>query len=259
MQLLTGPFVGLDVHAKTVQGRPWRPLAVLLGATVLVAALLGGLWDLQLGVQARALEDTGIRLMPTVEVRDGRASLRGDARTVDAGSFLLVLDTSVHPLPSLPGDPGDARDVVHVGETSLVVYRRATAEVFPIAWAQLEAWYGPQVFDGPSVVPFLLRVRHDVTRLAATFAGALAVGWQLLLVLLLAGLHRAVSFRDEEPPTFGGLVAVASQCALPALAVAGAALAVGASQATAVGLHLVVVVALLFAVVARLRVSPAGG
>ncbi len=256
IELLLGPFTGLAIYPRAAALPPRIAVILLLGVLGLSGALLAGAFDLRMSRSLDGLRDSQLWLMPRVSIAGGLATVEAaPGRLLDAGPFVMVLDTSTEQLESLPGERGDQRAVVHITREAIVVYKRDRRVATGYPWSGVEASLGPLSLDGPELLDFL---GDYLSRLVAFLwmVGVAAVSaWQLLLIFFFVGLYRALFFRGLYVPRFGTLVTVASLAALPAVALAVLLLLAGVEQPTVAAAHALASGALFFLAATRVRLG----
>jgi hypothetical protein len=255
-ELLSGPFVGLSIYPRAAVLKPRVAVLLLIGSLALAGALLAGVFQVRMGRALDDLRDSQLWLMPRVTIEGGRATVEAaPGRTLDAGPFWMVLDTSTEQLDALPGGRADRRPVVHVSRQAIVVYKRDRGVATGYPWSGVEASLGRLSLDGPELIDFL---RDYVSRLTAFLwaVGLAAVGlWQLGLVFAYVGLYRALFYRGLYVPRFGTLVTAACLAALPAVALGLLLLLAGIAQPTVAAAHALASGALFFAAATRVRLG----
>jgi hypothetical protein len=255
-ELLTGPFLGLDIYPRAAVVRARFGVGLLLLVLGVAGALLAGGFQYRLNGQIDGLRDSQLWLMPRVNIANGVAQVESaPGRTLDAGPFWLVLDTSTEQLESLPGERADRRSVVHVSREALVVYKRDRKVATGYPWSGVESSLGPLSLDGPELVDFLREYLSRLVVFLWMVGFAAVAGWQLLLVFLFVGLYRALFFRGLYVPRFGTLVTIASLAALPAVVLCTGLLVGGVAQMTVAAVHALLSGALFFVAAARVRLG----
>lgn len=255
-ELLGGPFVGLAIYPKAAVLRPRVSVLLLLGALGLAGLLLAGVFQARMNHRIDGLRDSQLWLMPRVNVADGVASVEAaPGRTLDAGPFVLLLDTSVERLDSLPGERGDKRPVVHVSRRALTVYKRDRRVATGYPWSGVESSLGRLSLDGPELIDFLGEYLSRLVAFLWMVGFAAVAAWQGMLLFFYVGLYRALFFRGLYVPRFGTLVTIACLAALPAIALGTLLLLAGVAQMTVAAAHALVSGALFFLAATRVRLG----
>lgn len=255
-ELLLGPFRGVSIYPRAARVPPGSTLALLLLVVLGCGLVLAAAFHARLGGQIEGLRDSQLYLMPRVTVDEGVATVEAaPGRTLDAGPFVLVLDTTVGKLDALPGERGDKRSVVHVTRTGLMIYKRDRRVATGYPWAGVNATFGRLSLDGAELVDWLLEFRSRLVAFAFVAVAPLVALWQLLLLLVWVGLYRTIFYRGLYVPRFATLVSVGAVAALPAVVLGAVLLLLGVSQMAVAGAHVLVFGVLFFVAATRVRLG----
>ncbi len=255
-ELLLGPFRGLAIYPRAARVPPATTLALLLLVILACGLVLAMSFHFRLGAQVEALRDSQLYLMPRVTVNEGLATVEAaPGRTLDAGPFVLVLDTTVSKLDSLPGERADRRPVVHVTRTGILIYKRDRRVATGYPWAGVNATFGRLSLDGAELVDWLLDYRSRLVAFAFVAIVPFVVLWQLILLLVWAGLYRTIFYRGLYVPRFRTLLSVGAVAAMPSVAVGALLLLLDVQQLTVAGSHLLVFGVLFFVAATRVRLG----
>jgi hypothetical protein len=236
-ELLLDPWRSLSIYPRAAALRPTQALGLLLLVMLVCGGLATGKWTLRRAGQLEDIRESQLWLMPRVTVRDGLAHLEGgNGRLLDAVHFLVWLDVSTNTAEDVPLEPGELRPVVHVGREALIVHRPGMAPE-PLAWEGLNERYPDLTLDGTEVADFLAAELpgRALDRLALGLA--LAVFWQLALLVIFSWLYRVLFYRGLYVPRFKTLLTVGAVAAIPPVVVATVALLLGAGQGPMLTIH----------------------
>lgn len=255
-ELLIGPFTGLSIYPRAAGLRPRVLVLVLLLVLGSLGGVLAGVFQARLSGQVDELRNSALWLMPRVNIADGVARVESaPGRTLDAGLFVLVLDTSVNRLEELPGERDDTRAVVHVTRQALVVYKRDRRVATGYPWSGVESSLGPLSLDGPELIDFLGEYASRLTWFLWAVGFTVVALWQLLLIFGFVGLYRTLFYRGLYVPRFGALVSVACVASLPGVVLAAVLLLAGLAQPTVAAVHALTFGALFFVAATRVRLG----
>lgn len=236
LELLVGPFKGLQIYPRAAKVAPTAALALLLVVTLSCAGALGARWYMERSGWIDDAAASPLILMPRVNIEGGEARTSSPPRLYDAVHFLVWLDPSTDAPRDVPLEVGEQRPVVHIGKTALIVVRRGGSPR-PLPWAVVEDRFGPTSMDGTEVVRFLREQLPGQALERALVGAVLAIAFQLLIVVALAWLYRVLFWRGLYVPRFKTLVTVGAVAAIPPTVAACAAGLAGLGQGTMVTVH----------------------
>jgi len=200
------------------------------------------------------LRDSQLWLMPRVTVESGEVLVEGPpGRVLDAGDFVLLLDTESED-PIFPEGAGDdTRPRLLVAHSGLMLYRKGRPVPTMLPWAEISASEGRLSLDGPELVDWI--ESRLPTLMAALAAAVLAVFllYQGLALLFLVGFYRVVFFRGLYVPGFRALFVAGCLASIPAVVAATVLLGLGLPHGTVLVVHALLQGCLFFVAATRVR------
>ncbi len=231
VELLTGPFRGLDIYPRAASLGAGRGFGLLVLVTLVLTMLVGGFQATRLLAKVDSMADSAIWFMPRVNVEGGFATVEADpGRVIETDRVVIIFDT-VSEEPDIPKGFGeDARPRVLVRERAMLLFTPDRPLPMALPWARVNEALGRVSVDGPELISSL---RSFVPRMVLTLSGIAFVAvllWQVLLAGVLVGLYRTMFGRGLYVPGASALFGVASVAALPPLLLGAALLALGRQE-----------------------------
>jgi hypothetical protein len=237
VELLIGPWKGLSIYPRAATLRPPQVLALLLLLTLVGSGLVTARWYLVRRAKLEDARESQLWLMPRVTIEGGVARFEGrPGRLLDAEHFLVWIDPTTNVVQDIRLEVGELRPVVHVGRDLLTVHtpNRAPRQ---IPWSEVVGDQARLSLDGPEAIDWGEHYLRTMALTGMAVGTGLAVGYQLLLLVVLAWLYRVLFYRGLYVPRFGTLICVGGTASIPPLTLAIAAVLLGLGQGTMLTVH----------------------